>query len=143
MGVVCSEKVTGEIAVTATRCNGLAVKPLEHFLGGFDAMVLRFLENGNAAEVGVGEEDSVIEALQSAALFGKDGADGGTNHGVAHAHDVNTGNTLADIGVDALEVVQDGFFPVGPIFFEEELAVLRRGTFSERPVKRPNRAINV
>ncbi len=39
--------------------------------------------------------------------------------------------------------MQDGFFPVGPIFFEEELAVLRRGAFSERPIKGPNGPVNV
>src|SRR4029077_6010251 len=33
----------------------LAVEFFQDFLGGFDAMVLGFLENGNAAEVGIGK----------------------------------------------------------------------------------------
>ncbi len=143
IGVIGREKVTGEIAIIETRSGGLAVESPEHFLGRFDTVVLGFFEYGNAAEVGIGKEDATIEAGESAAFFGKDGANGGANHGVAHTHYINAGNALADVGVNALEVVQDGFFPVGPISFKEELAVLRRGTFSERPIEGPNRAVNV
>ena len=143
MGVVHEEKVTGKIAIIETRYGELAVEPPEHFLGGFDALVLGFLENGNAAQVGVGEEDSVIQALQSAPFFGKDGANGRANHGVAHAHYINAGNALADVGVNALEVVEDGFLPVGPIFFKEQLAVLCGDAFGKSPVERPDGAVHM
>src|SRR6266705_4480560 len=96
----------------------------QHFLSGDDATILGFLENGDAAEVRVGKEYAVIEARQAAALFGENGADGGANHGVAHAHNVNARDALTDVGVNAPEVVEDGLFPVGPFFFEEKLAVL-------------------
>ena len=143
MGVVRQEKVTGEIAVIGTRCSGLTVEPPEHFLGGFDAVELGFLKDGDPAQVGIGKEDAVIQTHQAAALFGKDGANGGADHGVAHAHDVDAGDALADIGMNALEVLENSFFPVGPIFLEEELAVLSRGAFGEGPIKCPDRAVYV
>ena len=121
----------------------LAVEFFQDFLGGFDTVVLGFLENGNAAEVGIGEEDSVVRTCQTAAFFGEDRADGRADHGVAHAHDVDARNTLTDVGVDALEVVKNGFFPVGPVFFKKQLAILRRGAFGESPVKRPDGAVHV
>ncbi len=62
---------------------------------------------------------------------------------MAHAHDVDARDAPADVGVDALEVVEDGFFPVGPVFLEEKLAVLRRRAFGESPVKRPDGAVHV
>jgi hypothetical protein len=40
----------------------LTVELFENLLGGFDAVVLGFLEDGNAAEVGIGEEDTAIKA---------------------------------------------------------------------------------
>ena len=98
----------------------------QYFLSCFNTVVLGFLENGNAAKVGVGEEDSATEARQAAPFFGENRADGGADHGVAHTHDVDAGDALANVGVDALEVVENGFFPVGPISFEKNLAVLRR-----------------
>ena len=62
---------------------------------------------------------------------------------MAHAHDVDAGDALADVGVDAFEVMENGFFPVGPIFFEEKLAVLRGCAFGESPVKSPDGAVHV
>ena len=115
----------------------------QYFLSGFDTMVLGFLENGNAAKVGVGEEDSAIEAGQAAPFFGEDRTDGGADHGVAHAHDVDPGNALADVGVDTLEVVENGLFPVSPIFLDEKPAVFCRRAFGEGPVKRPDGAFHV
>ena len=112
-------------------------------MGGFDAVVLGFLENGDAAEVRVGEEDSAVQTSEAAMLFGENRADSGADHGVAHAHDVDAGDALADVGVDAFEVVENGFFPVGPIFFEEKLAVLRGCTFGEGPIKGPDSAVDV
>ncbi len=122
---------------------GLAVEFLEHLLDGFDAVELCFLENGDAAEVGVGKEDAVIQTRQTAAFFGENRGDGGADHGVAHAHDVNAGDVLANVGVDALEVVENGFFPVSPIFIEEKLAVLRGRAFGEGPVKGPDGVVDV
>ncbi len=49
----------------------LTVEFPQHFLGGFDAVELGFLENGYAAEVGVGEEDAAIKTRQAVAFFGK------------------------------------------------------------------------
>jgi len=71
MGVVRPKKVTSELAVIGTRCSGLAVESFENFLGGFDAVVLGFLEDGDAAEVGVGEKDSIVQTLQATPLFGE------------------------------------------------------------------------
>ena len=111
----------------------LAAEAFEYILGGEDTVVLGFFEDGNAAQIGIGEEDASggawVSVRKVAALLGEDGADGGADHRVAHAHDVDARDALANVGVDAFEVVQDGFFPVGPIFFEEELAVLRGSAF--------------
>ncbi len=119
------------------------MEPLQHLLGGFDAVVLGFLENGNTAEVGVGEEDAVVASRQVTALFGVNRADSGADHSVAHAHDVDARDALADVGVHALEVVENGFLPISPILFEEELAVLRRRSFGESPVKCPHGAVHI
>jgi len=143
MGVLCQEKVTDERTLFRGFARGLTMEPFEYFLGGFDAVVLGFLKDGNAAEIGVGEEDPVIQTLQTAALFGEDRTDGGTNHGVAHAHDVDPRDTLANVRVNTPEVVENGFLPIGPIFFEEKLAVLRGGAFGESPVKSPDGAVDV
>ena len=121
----------------------LTVELPQYFLSCFNTVVLGFLENGNAAKVGVGEEDSAIEARQAAPFFGENRADGGADHGVAHAHDVDAGDALANVGVDALEVVENGFFPVGPISFEKNLAVLRRRAFGESPIESPDGAVHV
>ena len=92
-------------------------------------MVLGFFEDGDAAEVGVREVESVVgQFLLSGdvgAFGGEDRAGSGTNHGVAHAHDVDARDALTNVGVDAFEIVEDGFFPVSPIFFEEQAAILR------------------
>src|SRR5690348_11708888 len=101
-------------------------------------MVLSFLENGDAAQVRVGEEDAAIEARETSAFFRENRAEGGADHGVAHAHDVNARDALANVGMHAFEIVENGFLPVGPIFFKEKLAVLRRSAFGEGPVKRPD-----
>src|SRR5438552_18918015 len=116
------------------------MESLQHLLDGFDTMVLGFLKNGNAAEVGVGKENAAVTARQVSAFVGEKRADRGTDHGVAHTHDVNAGDALAAVGVDALEVMENGFLPIGPIFFEEKLAVLGGRTFGESPVKRPDGA---
>ncbi len=142
MRVAYPGKVTGENPANWGCVPGLTVEFFQNFLSGFDAVVLGLFEDGNAAEVGVGEEDSAIEAGQMAPLFGENRTDSGANHGVAHAHDIDAGNALADVGVDALEVVENSLLPVGPIFFEKKLPVLRRGAFGESPVKGPDGAVH-
>src|SRR5271155_4220724 len=99
----------------------------EGSLSGNNAVILGFFENGNGAEVGISEENAVLAAWvrETEALVGKDRAYDGSDHGVAHAHDVDTRDALADVGMDAFEVVEDGFFPVVPVLFEKELALLR------------------
>src|SRR6266571_389867 len=104
--------------------SAMSVELGQHLLSGFNPAILSFLENGDAAEVGVGEKYAVIEAPKAAALFGENGADGGADHGVTHAHNVNAGDALTDVGVNALEIAEDGLFPIGPFLFEEKLAVL-------------------
>src|SRR5260370_40746585 len=52
----------------------------QHLLSGFNPAILSFLENGDAAEVGVGKEYAFIEARQAAALFGENVADGEWDH---------------------------------------------------------------
>src|SRR4029077_10786806 len=99
MGVLCQEKVTDEKALFGP-CSRLPVEFLEHFLCGLDAVVLGLLKDGNAAEVGVGEEDAVIQTPQAKALFGENRTDGRTNHGVAHAHDVDAGDTTTNVRVN-------------------------------------------
>ena len=53
------------------------MKSPQHFLSGFDTVVLGLFENGNAAQVGVGKEDSAIQMPHAAPLFGENRADGG------------------------------------------------------------------
>ncbi len=91
----------------------LTVEFPQHFLSGFDAVVLGLFENRDAAEIGIGEKNSAVEAGQ-AALFGENRTDGGADHGVAHAHDVDAGDALTNVGVNALEVVENSFFPGAP-----------------------------
>ena len=110
----------------------LTVELPENLLGGFYPVVLGFFEDGDAAEIRIGEEDPAVEAREAAAFLGEDRADGGADHGVAHAHYLDARDTLADVRMDALEVVKDGFLPERPIFFEEELAALRRSASGER-----------
>src|SRR5215470_4009030 len=78
-----------------------------------------------------------------ATLFREDGPDRGASHGVPHAHDVDAGNTLADVAVDPFKIVQNGLLPICPISFHEKLAILYRRTFRKRPIKGPNRAVHV
>src|SRR5215471_6870128 len=67
----------------------LSAEPRKHFLRRFHAMILGFLENGDAAEIGVGKEDAVVEGLDVAVFFRENGTDSRANHGVAHPHDVH------------------------------------------------------
>src|SRR5271154_6513944 len=62
---------------------------------------------------------------------------------MAHAHDVDAGDALANVGVYAFEIVKDGFLPVAPVSFKEELAVLLGGAFNESPIKGPDGALDV
>ena len=96
----------------------MAAEAFQSGLSGEDAVVLGFFEDGDAAEVGIGEEETTIEAGQAAAFLGKDGTDGWANHGVAHAHNVDARDALADVEVHAFEVVENGFFPIIPILVE-------------------------
>src|SRR5258708_34265833 len=89
----------------------LTVESPQHLLGGFDAVVLGFLEDGNAAQVGVGEEDSVIQALQSAAFFGKDGANGGTNQGGGQARYIKAGKKPGELAGNSRWGVRGSVFP--------------------------------
>ena len=50
---------------------------------------------------------------------------------------------MANVRVNAFEVVENGFLPIVPIFVEEELAVLRGSAVSESPIKSPNGAVDV
>src|SRR5438132_13185649 len=84
-----------------------------------------------------------MEARQTSAFFRENRADSGADHSVAHTHDVNARDALANVGVDAFEIVKNGFLPVGPILFEEKLAVLRRSALREGPVKGPDGAVYV
>src|SRR5579859_1053647 len=123
----------------------VAVQAFENSLGGENTVVLRFFENGDAAEVGVGEEKAGIAArwCEAKAFLGENRADGGADHGVAHAHDVDARDALANVGVDALEVVENGLLPIIPVLVEKELAILRGSAVDKRPVKSPDGSINV
>ncbi len=101
----------------------------EDGFGGGDAVVLGLLKDGYAAEIGVGEREAgggrFLLGDDVRALGGEDGAGSRAHHGVAHTHDVDARNALANVGVDALEIVEDGLLPVAQIFFEQEAATLR------------------
>jgi hypothetical protein len=72
------------------------------------------------------------------AFDGEDCAGCGAHHGVAHAHDVDARDALADVGVDAFEIVEDSFLPEGPIFFEQRAAIWRGIASGQRPTKCPD-----
>lgn len=101
----------------------------EDGFSGDDAVILGFFKDGDAAEVGVGEVEAGVGGFllggDVGALGGEDCAGSGADHGVAHAHDVDARDALANVGVDAFEIVEDGFAPVAPVFFEEHEAILR------------------
>src|SRR3954468_3628023 len=76
------------------------------------APVLRFLKYRNAAEVGVGEEQPVeccVRASERAAVFREHEIDCWTNHGMPHAHDVETAHAIANVRMNAAENREDGF----------------------------------
>src|SRR4029077_14923180 len=104
MGVLCQEKVTDEKALFGP-CSRLPVEFLEHFLCGLDAVVLGLLKDGNAAEVGVGEDDAVMQTPETKALCEENRTDGSTNHDVTHVHDVDAGDTTTNVRVNAFEVM--------------------------------------
>src|SRR5260370_35723596 len=95
MRVGCRGKVTGENAADWGCVRGLTVESFGNFLGGFDAVVLRFFEDGNAAEVGVGEEDSAIEAGQVAPLLGENRTGKSATPGHAPSPEPEEGHALA------------------------------------------------
>ena len=43
----------------------------QDLLCGFDTVILGFFENGDAAQIRVGEEDAIVEALDAAAFLRK------------------------------------------------------------------------
>jgi len=92
-------------------------------------VILGFFEDGDAAEVGIGEVKARVGGFLLGgdvnAFGGENGAGSGGHHGVAHAHDVDARDALANVGVDTFEIVEDGFAPVAPIFFEQRAAILR------------------
>src|SRR2546428_356169 len=102
----------------------MSVELGQHLLSGFNSAILSFLENGNAAEVGVGKEYAVIEARQAVALFGENGADGGGDHGVPHGLNPEGGEARTEAGGKPPRAGGEGPLPVDPFFFEEKLAVL-------------------
>ena len=67
----------------------------------------------------------------------------GPRHRVAHAHDVDARDALANVGVDALQVVQDRFFPVAPVAAQEQSPVLSWRALRKRPVEGPDRSVDV
>src|ERR1051326_4572250 len=62
---------------------------------------------------------------------------------MAHAHDVDSGNTLSNVGVYAFEIPQNSFFPIVPIALQQHLSVLRWRSVSQGPIKRPYSAVNM
>src|SRR5690242_19742147 len=58
-----------------TQTQGRISTPLTEFLqdlsGGFHTVILGFFENGDAAQIRVGEEDAIVEALDAAAFLRK------------------------------------------------------------------------
>jgi len=120
--VCAARKVTRNLAFDAASRPPAEIG--ENFLRRFHAVILGFLENGDAAEIGVGERDAVVEALDLAALFGENLPDSRANHGMSHAHYIDARDALPDVAVNALEIAQNCFLPVGPVFFEQELTVL-------------------
>ena len=80
---------------------------------------------------------------EAKAFLGENRADGGADHGVAHAHDVDAGDALADVEVDALEVMENRFLPIAPILIEKELAVLSGSAIGKGPIKSPDGAVDV
>src|SRR5208282_3385396 len=62
---------------------------------------------------------------------------------MAHAHDIDARDALANVRVDAFEVAENGLLPIVPIFIEEKLAVLHGNAFGESPIKGPDGAADV
>jgi len=58
-------------------------------------------------------------------------------------HEVNSLHASTDSGMYPLQVVQDRFLPIAPIFLEEESTICGRRAIRERPVERAHCAFHV
>ena len=121
----------------------LPVEALQRAIGRVDAAILGFFEDREAAQVGVGKEEIAGRFREPPALVRREEAGDRARHGVPQAQDIDAGNALANVGMGALQIVEDGFFPEIPVFIEQQLAVGGGRTFGQRPVERPDGAIDV
>ena len=97
-----------------------SVVQFKRHLGRAHAAILGLFENRNAAQIGIGEPDVPGAAVRQAlALLGKQEAWRGPHHGVSQAHDVNMRDAGPDVGMRALQIVQDGLLPVAPILVQQ------------------------
>ena len=62
---------------------------------------------------------------------------------MSHSHYVDSGHASADIVVHALQIVQNGFFPVAPVALQQQLPISRRFPIGKRPVKCPDCPVHV
>src|SRR5580765_8049423 len=59
------------------------------------------------------------------------------------SHDVDMRNTLPDLGMHPLAIMQDCLFPVIPIVVQQELAIFGWRAFGESPIEGPDGTFDV
>src|SRR5258708_7480332 len=101
--------------------------------------ILSFLEDREAAKVGVREIDVALRHEPSLSLSRKHETRGRADHRMSQTHDVHACNTLPDFRMRARKIVEDGLFPIIPVFRQQQRSRLLRRIFGQRPIKRPDR----
>ena len=84
----------------------------EYRVRGGDAAVLRFLEQGQSAEIGVGEVDAARCPLRIASGVGAQKTDRRAYHGMPDPYDIYMRNALPNVRVRYGQLHHDSFHPI-------------------------------
>src|SRR5215467_3774389 len=112
-------------------------------VGRQDTPILCFLEDRKAAEIGIRKQNTIVTFGQVAPLGRKDCSHPGAGHGMPESHDVDMRNTRTDVGMHALQIVEDCLFPVIPIFVQQELAIYFWRSICQGPIEGPDGPFDV
>ena len=110
----------------------------ENPLSSPDTSMLRFFEDRESGEIGVGEHDRPFLFGDPTACAVKDRSHHRTRHRVAVAHDVDSRDARPNVRMRTFEVVHDGVPPVRPVPRQQHLAHLGGSPLGESPVESPH-----
>src|SRR5437588_11229055 len=95
----------------------------EDFLRRSYAAILRFFKDRKPTEIRVRKQQLPIKSGQPSTLFVKDRARLWPRHGMPKSHNVDARHALPYVGMHALKITQNRFFPVIPVFVDQQLAI--------------------